>query len=108
MTNASCSPTWAQPSPDGKSIYVACNKSDEIVEVDADSWSLRRRIPSGPGVYNLAISKDGKMLATNKRGQSVSVFELDSGTRVGAVTNQAQGSRRCCGLLLTVYMHLSR
>ena len=79
MTNASCSPTWAQPSPDGKSIYVACNKSDEIVEVDADSWSLRRRIPTGPGVYNLAISKDGKMLATNKRGQSVSVFELASG-----------------------------
>ena len=79
MTNATCSPTWAQPSPDGKSIYVACNKSDEIVEVDADSWSLRRRMPSGPGVYNLAISRDGKMLATNKRGQSVSVFELASG-----------------------------
>jgi DNA-binding beta-propeller fold protein YncE len=33
----------------------------------------------GPGVYNLAISKDGKMLATNKRGQSVSIFELSSG-----------------------------
>ena len=79
MANTSCSPTWAQPSPDGKSIYVACNKSDEIVEVDADSWALRRRIPGGPGVYNLAISKDGKMLATNKRGQSVSVFELSSG-----------------------------
>ena len=79
MPNASCSPTWAQPSPDGKSVYVACNKSDEIVEVDADSWSLRRRIPAGPGVYNLAISKDGKMVATNKRGQSVSIFELDSG-----------------------------
>jgi DNA-binding beta-propeller fold protein YncE len=79
MTSATCSPTWAQPSTDGKSIYVACNKSDEIVEVDADSWSLRRRIPAGSGVYNLAISKDGKMVATNKRGQSVSVFDLDSG-----------------------------
>ena len=79
MVAASCSPTWAQPSTDGKSVYVACNKSDEIVEVAADSWTLRRRIPAGTGVYNLAVSKDGKMVATNKRGQSVSVFDLESG-----------------------------
>ena len=76
---ATCSPTWAQPSTDGKSVYVACNKSDEIVEVAADSWTLRRRIPAGTGVYNLAVSKDGKMVATNKRGQTVSVFDLESG-----------------------------
>jgi DNA-binding beta-propeller fold protein YncE len=79
MAAATCSPTWAQPSTDGKSVYVACNKSDEIVEVAADSWTLRRRIPAGTGVYNLAVSKDGKMVATNKRGQSVSVFDLESG-----------------------------
>jgi DNA-binding beta-propeller fold protein YncE len=79
MASASCSPTWAQPSTDGKSIYVACNKSDEIVEVDAESWSLRRRLSAGSGVYNLAVSKGGKMVATNKRGQSVSVFDLAAG-----------------------------
>jgi DNA-binding beta-propeller fold protein YncE len=79
MVAATCSPTWAQPSTDGKSVYVACNKSDEIVEVAADSWTLRRRIPAGTGVYNLGVSKDGKMVATNKRGQSVSVFDLESG-----------------------------
>jgi DNA-binding beta-propeller fold protein YncE len=79
MANAYCSPTWAQPSSDGKSIFVACNKSDEIVEVAADGWSLKRRIPAGSGVYNLAVSKDGKMVATNKRGQSVSIFDLGSG-----------------------------
>jgi DNA-binding beta-propeller fold protein YncE len=79
MAAATCSPTWAQPSTDGKSVYVACNKSDEIVEVATDSWTLRRRIPAGSGVYNLAVSKDGKMVATNKRGQSVSVFDLESG-----------------------------
>lgn len=79
MAAATCSPTWAQPSTDGKSVYVACNKSDEIVEVAADSWTLRRRIPAGTGVYNLAVSKNGKMVATNKRGQSVSVFDLESG-----------------------------
>lgn len=80
MGDATCSPTWAQPSADGSSVFVACNKSDEIVEVDAKQWKLVRRIPAGPGVYNLAVSRDGKLLvATNKRGQSVSIFDVQSG-----------------------------
>ena len=37
--DVSCSPTWAQPSIGGSSIFVACNKSDEIVEVDAAKWN---------------------------------------------------------------------
>ena len=78
--DVSCSPTWAQPAADGSKIYVACNKASEIVEVDAASWSITRRWPAGEGVYNLAVTHDGKLLiATNKRGQSVSIFELASG-----------------------------
>jgi DNA-binding beta-propeller fold protein YncE len=76
----SCSPTWAQPSADGSSVFVACNKSSEIVEVDTDKWTLTRRLPARPGVYNLAITKDGKrLISTNKRDQSVSIFDLKSG-----------------------------
>jgi DNA-binding beta-propeller fold protein YncE len=76
----SCSPTWAQPSADGSSIYVACNKSSEIVEVNANTWQLVRRIPARAGVYNLAVTHDGtRLLATNKRDQSVSIFDLKSG-----------------------------
>jgi DNA-binding beta-propeller fold protein YncE len=78
--DVSCSPTWAQPSADGSSVFVACNKSSEIVEVDAIKWTVTRRIPARPGVYNLAITRDGKRLvATNKRDQSVSVFDIKSG-----------------------------
>jgi len=76
----SCQPTWAQPSVDGSSIYVACNASSEIVEIDANTWKLVRRIPARAGVYNLAITRDGtRLIATNKRDQSVSVYELKSG-----------------------------
>jgi DNA-binding beta-propeller fold protein YncE len=76
----SCSPTWAQPSADGSSVFVACNKSSEIVEVDASKWSVTRRIPARPGVYNLAITKDGKLLiSTNKRDQSISIFDIKTG-----------------------------
>jgi DNA-binding beta-propeller fold protein YncE len=77
MPAATCQPTWAQPTIDGKRIFVACNKSNEIVEVDADDWSLVRRIPAGNGVYNLGVTPDGKLLvATNKRDASVSIFEI--------------------------------
>ena len=78
-----CSPTWAQPSSDGATIFVACNKSSEIVEVGAKTWKVLRRIEAGPGVYNLAVTKDGpnsgKLIETNKRGPSVSVYDVKTG-----------------------------
>jgi WD40 repeat protein len=78
--DASCSPTWAQPSVSGSTVFVACNKSDEIVEVDAQSWKVNRRIPARPGVYNLAVTRDGsRLVATNKRDQSVSIVEIKTG-----------------------------
>jgi DNA-binding beta-propeller fold protein YncE len=81
----SCSPTWVQPSSDGKLIYVACNKSSEIVEIDAETWKITRRLPAGPGVYNLALTKDGKLIATNKRGPSVSVFDAKTGKELARI-----------------------
>ncbi|MEO6529166.1 MAG: YncE family protein [Gemmatimonadaceae bacterium] len=79
--DVSCSPTWVQPSADGSRIFVACNKSSDIVEIDAARWTMTRRIPAGEGVYNLAVTRDGKYLvATNKRGKSVSIIDIASGT----------------------------
>ena len=79
----SCSPTWAQPSADGAAIFVACNKSSEIVEVDVAKWKVVRRIVARAGVYNLAVTKDGtRLIGTNKRDQSVSVFDIKSGREV--------------------------
>ncbi|HXU37753.1 MAG TPA: YncE family protein [Blastocatellia bacterium] len=83
--DTSCSPTWAQPSADGKFVYVACNKSDEIVEVDAGSWKVMRRIAARAGVYNLAVTKDGKLISTNKRDQSVSIYDLKSGRELARI-----------------------
>jgi DNA-binding beta-propeller fold protein YncE len=81
----SCSPTWAQPSADGKSLFVACNKSDEIVEIDAATWRVTRRIVARPGVYNLAVTKDGRLISTNKRDRSVSIYEVKSGRELARV-----------------------
>jgi DNA-binding beta-propeller fold protein YncE len=84
--NNSCSPTWAEPSADGASVFVACNASNEIVEINTNNWELVRRIPARPGVYNLEITHDGqRLLATNKRDQSVSIYDLKSGTELARV-----------------------
>jgi DNA-binding beta-propeller fold protein YncE len=82
----SCSPTWAEPAAVGSSIFVACNKSSEIVEISAASWKILRRIPARPGVYNLDITHDGRrLIATNKRDQSVSIYELKTGRELARI-----------------------
>ncbi|MEP6733623.1 MAG: YncE family protein [bacterium] len=84
--DVSCSPTWVQPSADGSKIFVACNKSSDIVEIDVASWSMTRRIPTGDGVYNLAITHDGKyLITTNKRGKSSSIIDIASGKEAARV-----------------------
>jgi DNA-binding beta-propeller fold protein YncE len=84
--DAGCSPTWAQPSADGRTVWVACNKSNDIAEIDVASWALKRRIPAGDGIYNLATSRDGRLLVgTNKRGKSVSVIETSSGRELARI-----------------------
>jgi DNA-binding beta-propeller fold protein YncE len=83
--DVSCSPTWAQPSADGSSIFVACNKSSEIVEIDTANWKAVRRIPAGAGIYNLAVTKNGLLVGTNKRDQSTSVFDVKTGRELARI-----------------------
>ena len=86
--SGACSPTWAAPSPDGGRLYVACNGSSDVVEIDVAGWRLLRRIPAGDGVYNVAVTRDGRTLvATNKRAGSVSLVDLATGeTRATSAT----------------------
>ncbi|MBX9856762.1 MAG: YncE family protein [Gemmatimonadaceae bacterium] len=87
--STTCSPTWAQPSPDDRTVWVACNGTSDLVEVDVASWTMRRRIPAGNGVYNLAVTRDGsRLVATNKRGQSVSVLDARTGATLATLPTQ--------------------
>ena len=82
--NPTCSPTWAQPSVDGKVVFVACNRSDELLEIDLATWTLKRRFATGRTPYNLAVSPDGKTLvATLKSVKAVEFLDLATGTSRG-------------------------
>jgi len=65
---------------------VACSKSNELVEIEVGAWTVERRIPAGDGIYNLAASRDGRLIVgTNKRGQSVSVMDAASGRELARI-----------------------
>jgi DNA-binding beta-propeller fold protein YncE len=86
MVPSTCSPTWAQPSADGAMIYVACNKADEILEVSRAEWRITRRMKTGRGVYNLAVTPDGTLLvATLKQGAGVQIFRLADGASLASL-----------------------
>jgi DNA-binding beta-propeller fold protein YncE len=83
---SSCSPTWAQPSRDNSRVWVACNKSSDIVEIDTKAWRMVKRFPAGPGVYNLGLTHDGaRLIGTNKRDASVSVFDASTGKELARI-----------------------
>ncbi len=78
-----CSPTWAEPGAGDladRVVYVACNRNREILEIDTESWSVRRRFSTGAAPYNLEVTSDGSLLvATLKGEQAVSIISLESG-----------------------------
>ena len=84
--DVSCSPTWAQPSRDNARVWVACNKSSDIVEIDTKAWRMVKRFPAGPGVYNLGLTHDGtRLIGTNKRDASVSVYDAATGKELARI-----------------------
>jgi DNA-binding beta-propeller fold protein YncE len=83
-TAPTCSPTWAEPTPAGDRIFVACNRADHVLEVNYETWTLTRRIPTGRGPYNMAITPDGQTLVvTLKQGAAVQFIDVASGESKG-------------------------
>jgi DNA-binding beta-propeller fold protein YncE len=81
-----CSPTWAQPSADGATVYVACNKSGEIVAVDVATWRLVERWKTPPAPYNLAVTPDGRLLVATQKGPgSITIWRLSDDTLLAEI-----------------------
>ena len=82
----SCSPTWAQPSADGASVFVACNRSAEIAEVDVATWTLKQRWSTPKAPYNLAVTPDGKLLVATQKGPgTVSIWRISDATMLAEI-----------------------
>ena len=79
--NPDCLATYVSVSPDDRLVYLACNHSNDVQVRDAASLELLRRLPTAAGAYNVEPSPDGRwVLVTNKKAQSVSVFDTRTWT----------------------------
>lgn len=84
-------PTWVQPSPDGKAVWLALQGLDQVLEVDLESWTPRRRFATRKGPYNLDVSPDGRhLVVTEKTNHSVGFWDLETGTERASVPASAR------------------
>ena len=82
----SCSPTWVQPALDNETLYIACNKSDEILVVDRETWTMTRKFSAGRAPYNLGVTPDGEILVASLKGSGeVQFFDAESGESLAVV-----------------------
>ena len=83
-----CSPTWAEPSTDGESVFVTCNRGREVLEIDVRGWRVTRRFATGENPYNLAVTPDGRWLLVSLRNRTdpaLEIFALNDGEMAGRV-----------------------
>jgi YVTN family beta-propeller protein len=84
--NPDCLATYVSVSPDDRLVYLACNHSNEVQVRDATTLELVRRLSTGNGAYNVEPSPDGRwVLVTNKKAQSVSVFDTRTWTEAARI-----------------------
>jgi YVTN family beta-propeller protein len=85
-----CMATYVTVSPDDRTIYIACNHSNELQVRDAASLELRERVEVGTGAYNVEASADGRLiLVTNKKAQSVSIIDVQTLRELARVPTSA-------------------
>lgn len=83
-----CKPTWVDPHPVNDMVYVACNGSDTILEINTSDWEITRQFQTGKGPYNLEVSHDGKQLVASYKGEGATgIWDLDSGKELTKVEN---------------------
>ncbi|MCZ6917812.1 MAG: YncE family protein, partial [Gemmatimonadetes bacterium] len=85
-----CKPTWIAVAPDDAHLYVPCNGRREVLELDANTFDITRRFPTGAGPYNADVTPDGRQLVVSLKGdQAVAIFDLSSGDETRVATSES-------------------
>jgi DNA-binding beta-propeller fold protein YncE len=90
---ATAKPTWAQPGPNGTFVYVACNGSNQVMEIDIEKWEIARTFETAAGPYNLDVTSDGNLLVVSYKGDgSTGIWDLERGEEVAKIQNSRKVS----------------
>ncbi|MGC4123208.1 MAG: protein kinase [Myxococcales bacterium] len=79
-------------SRDGRRVVAGGASSGKVFVWDARSGQLERELPAHGSVTVLAVSADGKTLATGNRDADIQLWDLDSGARGAVLEGQGAGS----------------
>jgi YVTN family beta-propeller protein len=72
------SPAELAISPDGRSLYVLCERADELLVLDTEASQVRKRIAVGHVPRGVSLSADGKQVfVANSSTDTVSVIDAD-------------------------------
>mgnify|MGYP001559876860 CR=1 FL=1 len=79
------------PSPDGKQLYVVCERANSVVVLDPISGSVLSEISVGLRPHDAALTADGRTLyVTNRLDASVSVINTESMRSTGRIAVGAE------------------
>ena len=93
MSMATAKPTWSQPGPNGTFVYVACNGSNQVMEIDIEKWEIARTFETAAGPYNLDVTSDGNLLVVSYKGDgSTGIWNLETGEEVAKIQNSRKVS----------------
>jgi len=93
MKHSKTQPTWVIPHPIKNLLYIAGNGSDEIIEIDIDTWKILDRFKTGKGPYNVEITPDGKLLLATLKGEGrTGIWSLEDKSLIKVVDNSTNVS----------------
>jgi len=93
MKHSKTKPTWVIPHPIKNLLYIAGNGSDEIIEIDIDSWKILDRFKTGKGPYNVEITPDGKLLLATLKGEGrTGIWSLEDKSLIKVIDNSTNVS----------------
>ena len=86
MQHGESKPTWVHPHPTKPLAYVCLNGTDQVAEVDLESWTVRRRFATGKGPYNVEVTPDGrKMVVSYKSEGAVGIWDVERGVELARI-----------------------
>ena len=86
-------PTWVIPHPTSSALYIAGNGSNELLEVDRESWTVTHRLPTGKGPYNVEVTPDGKkVVVTYKSEGKTAIWSTKSRKELARIDNSRKVS----------------
>jgi DNA-binding beta-propeller fold protein YncE len=88
MKHSAFKPTWVSPHPSKNLVYVAGNGSNEVLEINTDTWETLRKFETDKGPYNIDISPDGRrMVVSYKTAAKTGVWDLETGKELARLEN---------------------